>query len=157
MDFEYVDEDETYAGQREYHSSLDAALHSWGNLNDRPAVVKEVNDVVKRIAEVNGAVTKAFIPARARSYVAVMFERDSKRAGAWVHVGFVDHLIPLENSEHYAEKRFYRSKLSTWTEKNRGKWDESTKGILCPRCPGMVVPVTGSCGCGWNAASIAKT
>ena len=157
MDFEYVDEDDPYADQREYYPSLEVALHSWGNLNDRPAVVEEVKAVIKRIAEVNGAVTKAFIPARSRSYVAVMFERHSKRAGAWVHVGFVDHLIPLEKSEHYAEKNFYRSKLSTWNEKSGGKWDESTQGILCPRCPGMLVPVTGSCGCGWNAASHGKT
>lgn len=147
MDFEFIEEHDVYAGQREYFPSLESALDNWGLLKGRVAATEEAKSVVSSLVELNGPAIEFYIPTKSRSYVAVRFENDPNRAGAWIHVGYVDHLEPLARADYFPERNFYRTKLSTWTEpgykSNNGSKEQRQ---YCPNC-GIELPLAGGCAC----------
>lgn len=140
-----------FTGKREYFEQLETALHSWGKLNGQVSVLAEARDIVHQIEKTNGPITGAFVPSQTRPYVAVMFAGDEKRAGAWIHVGYVDHLVPLPGATEHAEKKYFTTRMTSWRgDASGGAKEKSINTVPCVNCPGMQVPVTGQCGCGWR-------
>jgi hypothetical protein len=92
--------------------TLQGALENWGKLNDRRHVWKEIDVIIERLQS-KGKSTVSFHIPQNKGYVAVTFGNNPKQIGAFVRVGFVDHLEFLEGSEWSDKRKNYRTLLST--------------------------------------------
>ena len=93
--------------------TLEGALENWGKLNDRRHVWKEIDAIIKKLESKCGSKAVAFHTTPSKSYVGVKFAHDLSVIGAFIQVGFVDHLEFLEGSEWSDERKNYRTLLST--------------------------------------------
>jgi hypothetical protein len=92
--------------------TLQGALENWGKLNDRRHVWKEIGAIIEKLQS-KGKSTVSFHIPQNKGYVAVTFGINPKQIGAFVRVGFVDHLEFLEGSEWSDKRKNYRTLLST--------------------------------------------
>ena len=93
--------------------TLHGALENWGKLNDRRHVWKEIDAIIKKLESKCGSKAIAFHTTPSKAYVGVKFAHDLLVIGAFIQVGFVDHLEFLEGSEWSDERKNYRTLLST--------------------------------------------
>ena len=91
---------------------LHGALENWGKLNDRRHVWKEIGAIIEKLQS-KGKSTVSFHIPQNKGYVAVTFGINPKQIGAFVRVGFVDHLEFLEGYEWSDKRKNYRTLLST--------------------------------------------
>ena len=94
--------------------TLEGALENWGKLNNRRHVWKEIDAIIKKLESKCGSKAVAFHTTPSKSYVGVKFAKDLLVIGAFIQVGFVDHLEFLEGSEWSDERKNYRTHLSTF-------------------------------------------
>jgi hypothetical protein len=94
--------------------TLQGALENWGKLNNRRHVWKEIDAIIKKLESKCGSKAVAFHTTPSKSYVGVKFAKDLLVIGAFIQVGFVDHLEFLEGSEWSDERKNYRTHLSTF-------------------------------------------
>ena len=92
--------------------TLQGALENWGKLNDRRHVWKEIGAIIEKLQS-KGKSTVSFHIPQNKGYVAVTFGINPKQIGAFVRVGFVDHLEFLDGSEWSDKRKNYRTLLST--------------------------------------------
>ena len=92
--------------------TLHGALENWGKLNDRRHVWKEIDVIIEKLQSKSKSTVSFHIPQN-KGYVAVTFGINPKQIGAFVRVGFVDHLEFLEGSEWSDKRKNYRTLLST--------------------------------------------
>ena len=92
--------------------TLQGALENWGKLNDRRHVWKEIGAIIEKLQS-KGKSTVSFHMPQNKGYVAVTFGINPKQIGAFVRVGFVDHLEFLDGSEWSDKRKNYRTLLST--------------------------------------------
>ena len=92
--------------------TLHGALENWGKLNDRRHVWKEIDVIIEKLQS-KGKSTVSFHIPQNKGYVAVTFGNNPKQIGAFVRVGFVDHLDFLEGSDWSDKRNNYRTLLST--------------------------------------------
>ena len=93
--------------------TLEGALENWGKLNDRRHVWKEIDAIIKKLESKCGSKAVAFHTTPSKAYVGVKFAHDLLVIGAFIQVGFVDHLEFLEGSEWSDQRKNYRTLLST--------------------------------------------
>jgi hypothetical protein len=94
--------------------TLEGALENWGKLNNRRHAWKEIDAIIKKLESKCGSKAVAFHTTPSKSYVGVKFAKDLLVIGAFIQVGFVDHLEFLEGSEWSDERKNYRTHLSTF-------------------------------------------
>jgi hypothetical protein len=92
--------------------TLEGALENWGKLNNRRHVWKEIDAIIKKLESKCGSKAVAFHTTPSKSYVGVKFAKDLLVIGAFIQVGFVDHLEFLEGSEWSDERKNYRTLLT---------------------------------------------
>ena len=93
--------------------TLHGALENWGKLNDRRHVWKEIDAIIEKLESKCGSKAVAFHTTPSKAYVGVKFAHDLLVIGAFIQVGFVDHLEFLEDSEWSDKRKNYRTLLST--------------------------------------------
>ena len=92
--------------------TLHGALENWGKLNDRRHVWKEIDAIIEKLESKCGSKAVAFHTTPSKAYVGVKFAHDLLVIGAFIQVGFVDHLEFLEGSEWSDERKNYRTRLT---------------------------------------------
>jgi hypothetical protein len=92
--------------------TLQGALENWGKLNDRRHVWKEIEAIIEKLESKGGSKAVAFHTTPSKAYVGVKFAHDLLVIGAFIQVGFVDHLEFLEGSEWSDERKNYRTLLT---------------------------------------------
>ena len=92
--------------------TLQGALENWGKLNDRRHVWKEIEAIIEKLESKCGSNAVAFHTTPSKAYVGVKFAHDLLVIGAFIQVGFVDHLEFLEGSEWSDERKNYRTRLT---------------------------------------------
>jgi hypothetical protein len=92
--------------------TLQGALENWGKLNDRRHVWKEIEAIIEKLESKCGSKAVAFHTTPSKAYVGVKFAHDLLVIGAFIQVGFVDHLEFLEGSEWSDERKNYRTLLT---------------------------------------------
>ena len=92
--------------------TLEGALENWGKLNDRRHVWKEIEAIIEKLESKCGSKAVAFHTTPSKAYVGVKFAHDLLVIGAFIQVGFVDHLEFLEGSEWSDERKNYRTRLT---------------------------------------------
>ena len=92
--------------------TLEGALENWGKLNDRRHVWKEIEAIIEKLESKCGSKAVAFHTTPSKAYVGVKFAHDLFVIGAFIQVGFVDHLEFLEGSEWSDERKNYRTRLT---------------------------------------------
>jgi hypothetical protein len=133
------------------YTTLREALYGWAKLNDRQDVWYEIEVAVTSLSESLGKVIRIHVPA-ANSYVALTFENEPTKIGAYVNVGHIDHIAKVDGSYvPESAPAYWRSPLTTTSGSRIGSDDDSVETQLCPNCF-MQVSVYGECGCGWKPA-----
>lgn len=92
--------------------TLHGALENWGKLNNRRYVWDEIEVIVEKLQS-KGKSTVSFHTTPNKSHIAATFGNNPKQIGAFIQVGFVDHLEFLEGSEWGDKRKNYRTLLST--------------------------------------------
>jgi hypothetical protein len=92
--------------------TLHGALENWGKLNNRRHVWEEIEAIIMKLESKCGSKAVAFHTTPSKSYVGVKFAHDLLVIGAFIQVGFVDHLEFLEGSEWSDERKNYRTLLT---------------------------------------------
>jgi hypothetical protein len=92
--------------------TLQGALENWGKLNDRRHVWEEIEAIIEKLESKCGSKAVAFHTTPSKAYVGVKFAHDLLVIGAFIQVGFVDHLEFLEGSEWSDERKNYRTRLT---------------------------------------------
>ena len=131
------------------YPSLQHALEAWTPTQSASDVWSEVHSAIRRISEKLGEITRVHIPPMGK-YIAVTFAGEPKKIGAYIHVGYVNHIVcvgdsvALENDPGY-----WRTTFSTFTEGGTKAPHAVADSTLCPEC-NLQVPVFGECDCGWS-------
>jgi hypothetical protein len=92
--------------------TLEGALENWGKLNNRRHVWKKIDAIIKKLESKCGSKAVAFHTTPSKAYVGVKFAHDLSVIGAFIQVGFVDHLEFLEGSEWSDQRKNYRTRLT---------------------------------------------
>lgn len=80
----------------EYGTNYELALFEWGKLQSDQASLDRATEIVKRVELLMGSIVLAY-KVSSGAYVAIKYKKDP-RAFVFIHPGFVDHRIDLEDS-----------------------------------------------------------
>lgn len=146
-------EDNDMSNSTEYEN-LEAALNAWSAFNKAPEVKDQIKAVVNRLSASLGEAVRWHKPAT-DPYIAVTFMGEPKKIGAYIHTGYIDHIIELPGSfVPDVSPNYWRTNLSTaGVQPGRLPKETVTEIKLCPVCS-MVVPLYGECGCGWRPEEV---
>lgn len=131
------------------YPSLQQALEAWTPMQFASDVWPEVHSAILRISGKLGEITRIHIPPKG-DYIAVTFVGEPKKVGAYIHHGYVNHIvqvgdsIALENDPGY-----WRTRFSTFKEGNTKSVETAKKPVVCPKC-NLQIPAYGDCSCGWS-------
>lgn len=128
-------------------------ISKWGYLNDDAAIVRAAEIVADLVRRRNTTVFECFY-LDDRGYLAFVFADDIEKGSCWVRVGYVDQVDHTEWCAPSPKSGIWRTYLPTSRtgDKDRGS-DWRIEAVECRNCPGMVIKVTATCNCGWNAAA----
>jgi len=131
------------------YESLRAALAAWKSSKDRRELWEEVENLESRLVERLGKTIRVHIPA-SEPYIALTFAKPGK-IGAYVHVGYVDHVIELAGSAvPEASPDCWRTQMSSSWGSKTVLPESSSTAVLCP-IDKLEVPKNGSCPkCDWS-------
>jgi hypothetical protein len=115
-------------------SNLQQALATWMPMKSRPEVWPEITGVIDSLKHQLGEIKRIHIPV-GDSYIAVTFVNEPKRIGAYINVGFIDHVVETEGS--YVPDNaptYWRSPLTTASGSRSKSVQDSVETQLCPNC-----------------------
>jgi hypothetical protein len=134
---------------RTYFADLDSAIKAFGWFDGQVAAIFDIHRIMSALVEAaHSPVFEVYI-LDDRTYVAVLLESDPDTAAAFIHFGYVDHVIKLPGSQPSAQPGRWRTDLPTAYATSNSNPTGVSKTVLCPNCF-LQVPVYGSCTCGWE-------
>lgn len=130
------------------YPTLESALAGWATTQTIPSIWPEIHGAIRSLSDKLGDVVRIHIPP-ARGYIAVTFEREPKKVGAYIHHGYVNHIVPIGGSFALEnDPGYWRTSFSSAHESVSRAHKTSIAPTVCPECH-LHVPTSGECSCGW--------
>ena len=129
---------------------LGEGLANWASSKDRPGLWPEVTKVASALTERLGEIIKVHIP-KSQPYIALTFANRPEKIGAYVSVGFIEHVIEIDGSvPSETSPGYWRTQLSpAWGSKAPVR-DSKIKVFICPQ-DNIEIPIFTECHiCGWS-------
>ena len=114
----------------------------------------EVKKVAASLAERLGEIVKVHIP-QTEGYIGITFATMPKKIGAFVSVGYIEHIIELEESfPSETSPGYWRTQLKSALASKSPVYESKIKGFLCPK-DNIEIPKFSECHlCGWTPSDV---
>ena len=129
------------------------ALDAFGEHDGLEANKRSAMDVIGRLAGSRATeVSSVYWRGGDACVVAVRFADDPEVNAAEISFGYVWHRDPLPGAEPSSRPGSWYTELPVNRIRGSNTANAGPRVVECPNDPGMMVPVTGECFCGWRPA-----